>query len=113
MIITNELIRSGCVLPSGEHVYNRIFIDVGDIATLSIIWLYDFNKELGWRRLSDNQDEYEVAVVVIDNPMVMEKFVKGIEQTPYNVGHRVTTYYDLTLQEVNALCNKVIAMCNE
>lgn len=113
MIITNELVRAGCILPTGERVYNRIFIDFGDIVTFSVIWLYGFNKGLGWRRDTDNQDEYEVALVVLDNAMVMEKFVKGITFSPFHVGRKVTTYYDLELKEVNILFNQVLEMCKE
>jgi hypothetical protein len=50
--------------------------------------------------------EYEIGLVVV-NPIIMKMLIAYLTFAPWFIGKRITTYYYLTIEEVNEFVKQV------
>jgi len=109
MEITKQQIAAGFI-DEGEPRDYQILVKINDTVTVSIINMRELTTKWHGKPIDNEYTtegvEYEIGLVVI-NPIIMKMLIAYLTFAPWFIGERITTYYYLTIEEVNEFVKQV------
>jgi hypothetical protein len=109
MEITKQQIAAGYI-DEGEPRDHQILVKINDTVSVSIINMREIAIKWYGKPIDDEYTkegvEYEIGLVVA-NPIIMKILIDYLTFAPWFIGKRITTYYYLTIEEVNEFVKQV------
>lgn len=116
MTITEAMIAHGFTHKTGAQIPYHLFVPITDTVHVSVIhvmkrWGFEPTR---WQVPPRPGDDYEVGIVFNEaNDELMNALVDAIKPAPEMVSDRITTYYFMTIDEVNLIVDTVRTHCKE
>jgi len=109
MEITKQQIAAGFI-DEDEPRDQQIHVKINDTVMVSVINMRELTTKWYGKPIDDEYTkegvEYEIGLVVAESDM-MNLLVAYLTFAPYFIGQRITTYYYLTIEEVNEFVKQV------
>lgn len=109
MTITEEQVKAGTMMEGGVLRDYQIHVHITSDVYLSVVNMYELTKRWGLRYKTPDLpawdgDSYEVGLCIASGDEKLRDYlIESIDESPYFEGSVVTTYYYLTIEEVNVL----------
>jgi hypothetical protein len=109
MEITKQQIAAGYI-DEGEPRDHQIHVKINDTVSVSVINMRELTTKWYGKPIDGEYTkkgvEYEIGLVVA-NPIIMKMLIAHLTFAPWFIGKRITTYYYLTIEEVNEFVKQV------